>query len=134
MAKIAKANSNAKGQHGGVRKGAGRKPNSHVTTWQWLQIGAMLTPEEHARIKNPNLTPAQRCYRLLYSRDDGTTAQVNEPNNDALVFACVRIAYYDASARASIQALSMPERRVRLLTIPPGGDLVDDRPGRWDNN
>ena len=125
-----------KGPHGGARRGAGRKPNTHVNNWYWMQIGAMLTPNEHTQIKHPHLTPAQRRHRLLTA--PGATVEDVDPQgsieNLALAFVCVRVAYSDATERDAILALTMPERRRRLLTIPPGGDLVDQRPGRWDVN
>lgn len=124
-------NSTGKGQHGGFRRGAGRKRNIQRASWKWLQIGAMLTREEHIRIKSPNLTPAQRCHRLL-NGGNAVKGQVEESKEKDLRFACVRIAYNNEGERLYILALDMSERRRRLLTIPPGGDLVDDRLGRWD--
>lgn len=122
-----------KGPHGGSRTGAGRKPNSHANTWHWMQIGAMLTHNEHTLIKHPYLTPAQRRHRLLSPPGDAVEHSNNVEDKN-LMFACVRVAYTNLIERAAILALPMPERRRRLLTIPPGGDLVDRRPGRWDKN
>jgi hypothetical protein len=128
---MAKSSSTPKKQHGGARAGAGRKPNSQVAGWHWLQIGAMLTRDELVRIKTPNLTPAQRCRRLLYAGDT-SSVQSNAVSEEDLVFAAVRVAYTHESERQAIRALDMNERRRRLLTVPPCGDAVDDRPGHWE--
>jgi hypothetical protein len=126
----------SKGSHGGSRRGAGRKHNTVKPSWKWLQMGAMLTPDEHTRIKYPHMTPAQRRHRLLspVSLSMPTPSETGDGDAAHLVFCCVRVAYNDERERQAIFDLSMPERRRRLMTIPPGGDLVDRRPGRWDTN
>jgi hypothetical protein len=142
-----------KGKRGGARPGAGRKPNTQPPAWPIFQIGVVLTPED-LRCVQRNLTPMQRRYRLVYPwgsahaasrRDPATVSQHGTSNHRGRTRTLVkkydgtgmckpanlRIACRSAAEKDDILRLTMPERRFRLLTIPPTGDVVDSRPGRW---
>ncbi|MDQ5823415.1 MAG: hypothetical protein M3441_04275 [Chloroflexota bacterium] len=137
-----------KGKHGGARRGAGRKPNTHPSRWKHCQIGIAMLPGELDYVKS-SLTPAQRRYRLLYSTSSGNTSKHNdgehtEPSSvvdtgdvikdgprEALKFTSLRIACLGEAEKDAILELSMHQRRMRLLSMPPGGDVLDVRPGRW---
>ena len=131
-----------KGTHGGARAGAGRKPNVQPQYWHLVQIGVVMTPHELSHVKD-TLTPVQRRYRLIYpwhgqnipSATQGKRTRTRMHTYDdtgTCTPANLRIACTGVAEKEQILRLTMPERRERLLRMPPVGDAVDSRPGRWE--
>jgi hypothetical protein len=103
----------------------------------------MLTPEELASIK-ATVSPGQRRHRLLCPLPDAEQSASADSNSQQfkrrrashkgepdLKFSVLRVAIRDEAEAGAILALSVPERRRRLLKPPAYGDPCDDRPGRW---
>lgn len=133
----------AKGIHGGARAGAGRKPNVGPSRWHLFQIAVVMSPHELDHVKDTT-TPIQRRYRLIYPWGGKDIDALNrEPSKRrrtrVLTYdetgTCkpsnLRIACTGDDEKEQILQLTMPERRERLLSVPPTGDAVDSRPGRW---
>jgi hypothetical protein len=115
---------------GGRREGAGRKPNEEPTLW--MQVGVVLTPEELSYVRDPHLTPAQRRHRLLTERGTLPDWYTEEPPaGEKRKQYNLRVVLEDWSERQEILALKTGERRRRILSVPPGGDIEDLRKGRW---
>lgn len=142
-----------RGKRGGSRPGAGRKRNVQPPQWPIFQIGIVLTDDE-LRYVQENLTPMQRRYRLVYpwrnlvagspgqpakAPGDGQSRERRRTRTLMRAYdstgTCrpsnLRVACLGEAEKNDILRLPMPERRLRLLTMPPTGDVVDSRFGKW---